>query len=382
MQPQGVGNSMKRLIVIAVVVAAAIGIGWYVFHRYRIEQEMKYPKFYSGNGRLEATEVYVSAKIAGRIDKIFIKEGDLVRKGQKLVQMQTDTLEAERDSTKAQIEICKGELAMAEATVKQKQIALDGAQREYNRQKKMLATEATSQQHFDNAETAFKSAQANLDYAKANVISAKAQIAKQQAELRRIEADINDSLLIAKYDGRVQNLLAHEGEVLSSGGRAMNIIALTDVYMTFFLPTNITGKVKLGAEVKLIFDAAPDFPIDAKVTFIDPVAQFTPKSVETQVEREKLMFRIKASIAPERLEKHLELVKTGLPGVAWVKLAPDAKWEECPVKINLNAGPPPKIREMKKIAEKKAAEKNVVKPVFGAKTPAVKASQTPAGQKK
>ena len=368
----------KKAVTLAIVAIAVVGIGFYVYHRYKVAQELKYPKFYSGNGRLEATEVYVSAKLSGRIDNIFVKEGDLVRKGEKLVQMQTNTLEAERDSTIAQIKVCEGELKMAEAAVKQKQVALEGAEREYNRQKQMLANNATSHQHFDNAETAYKSALANLEYAKANVISSRAQIDKQKAELKRTEADIDDSLLIAKYDGRVQNLLAHEGEVLSAGGRVMNIIALTDVYMTFFLPTNITGKVKLGGEVKLIFDAAPDFPIDAKVTFIDPVAQFTPKSVETQVEREKLMFRIKASIDPERLLKHLELVKTGVPGVAWVKLAPDAKWEECPVKINLNAGLPPALKEMKDAAAKQAAAKSAA----DTKQPASKASNTPAEQKK
>lgn len=368
---------MKKSLLIVVVVVAVLGVAWYAYRSYRREQELKYPKFYSGNGRVEATEVYVSAKIPGRIDKIFIKEGDLVRRGDKLVQMQIDTLEAERDSIKAQIEICKGELAMAEATANQKQIALDGAKREYDRQKKMLATNATSQQHFDNAETAFKSAQANLDYAKANVISSRAQIEKQQAELRKTEADINDSLLIAKYDGRIQNLLAHEGEVLAAGGRAMNLVVLTDVYMTFFLPTAITGKVKLGAEVKLIFDAAPDYPIDAKVTFIDPVAQFTPKSVETQVEREKLMFRIKASMDPELLSRHLEFVKTGLPGVAWIKLAPDAKWEECPAKINLDSLPPPAIRA-KREAEKKAGKQTVP----SAAKSATEAANAPTEQKK
>ena len=72
----------KKVLVIVVIVIAAGGIGWYTYHRYRVAQEQKYPKFYSGNGRLEATEVYVSAKIAGRIDQIFIKEGDLVRKGE------------------------------------------------------------------------------------------------------------------------------------------------------------------------------------------------------------------------------------------------------------------------------------------------------------
>ena len=339
MAAKGVRSKIKMALTIVVIAVAVAGVAWYVYHRYKVNQELKHPKFYSGNGRLEATEVYVSSKLAERIEKIFVREGALVYKGDKLVQMNTDTLVAQRDSTLAQIEICEAELAMAKATAQQKQIALDGAKREYDRQKQMLGNNATSQQHYDNAKTAYESAQANLDYALANVKSAAAQIKKQRAELARIEADIRDSLLVAAYDGRIQDLLAHEGEVMSAGGRVMNLVALTDVYMTFFLPTSVVGKVKIGSDVKLIFDAAPDLPIDAKITYIDPVAQFTPKSVETQVEREKLMFRVKASIDPELLRQHLDLVKTGVPGVAWVRLDPNASWTECPVKINLDFKP-------------------------------------------
>ena len=106
--------------------------------------------------------------------------------------------------------------------------------------------------------------------------------------------------------------------------------------MTFFLPTNIAGKVKMGAEVRLIFDAAPDRVFQAKVTYIDPVAQFTPKTVETRVEREKMMFRIKAGLDAKKLMEHIEQVKTGLPGVAWVKLDENAGWTEAPVKALAN----------------------------------------------
>ena len=375
-------KNVKNVILIAVIAVAAAGVAWYAYHRYRVEQEMKYPKFYSGNGRLEATEVYVSAKIAGRIDQIYIKEGDLVRKGQKLVQMQINTLEAQKAATLAQIKVCEADLKKAEASVKQKESDFKFSKYKYDQQKKLFGTNATAEQKFKEAETLYFNAISQLDTAKAEVLSSKAQIEARKADLLKIEADIDDSLLVAKYDGRVQNLLAHEGEVLSAGGRVMNIIALTDVYMTFFLPTNIAGKVKLGGEVKLILDAAPDFPIDAKVTFIDPVAQFTPKSVETQVEREKLMFRIKASIDPEKLLQHLELVKTGIPGVAWVKLESDAKWEECPVKINLNAGLSPALEEMKRTAAKKTAEKSAAKPAANAKQQTVKTVTPPAEQKK
>jgi len=348
---------IKKLITIAVVVVAVVAVGFYVYRRYKANQELKHPKFYSGNGRLEATEVYVSSKLAGRIDKIFIKEGDLVRKGDKLVQMETDSLEAQKAATIAQIKVCEAALEKAKANVKQRESDLKYATYKYDQQKKLLSTNATAEQKAKEAETLYDNSVAQLNTAKAEVLSAKAQIEAQKAELNKIQVDIDDSLLVATYDGRIQNLLAHEGEVLSAGGRVMNIIALTDVYMTFFLPTSVVGKVKIGAEVKLVFDAAPNYPIDAKVTFVDPVAQFTPKSVETQVEREKLMFRVKASIDPKLLEKHLELVKTGVPGVAWVKLAPDAKWEECPVKINLNPPTPRAIAEDLEKAAKGTGDK-------------------------
>lgn len=324
---------MKKLTIVLIVIIAAAGIAGYAYWKYRRGQELLHPKFYSGNGRLEATEVYVSSKLAGRIEEIFVKEGDLVKKGDKLVRMQTSTLEAEKAATLAKIKVQEGELAMARASVKQKQSAFAGAEKEFKRQRSLIDSNAVSQRVFDEAETRYNNALADLEYAKANVIAAEGRVAEQKAELQRIESDLADSMLVAAYDGRIQYLLAHEGEVLSAGGRVMNLVNLTDTYMTFFLPTNIAGRVQMGAEVKLIFDAAPKYAINAQVTYIDPVAQFTPKSVETKVEREKLMFRIKANLNAEKLRQYISNVKTGLPGVAWVKLDPEAGWESAPVKV-------------------------------------------------
>ena len=106
----------------------------------------------------------------------------------------------------------------------------------------------------------------------------------------------------------------------------LNLVDLSDVYMTFYLPEATAGKVKIGAEARIILDAIPDVPVPAKITFVSSVAQFTPKTVETQIERQKLMFRVKARIDPALLRKYIEYVKTGLPGVAWVKIDPEAKW--------------------------------------------------------
>ena len=81
--------------------------------------------------------------------------------------------------------------------------------------------------------------------------------AAAEATIARIEADIDDSELKAPRDGRVQYRVAQPGEVLAAGGKVLNLVDLTDVYMTFFLPETVAGKVALGSEVHLVLDAAP-----------------------------------------------------------------------------------------------------------------------------
>ena len=139
-----------------------------------------------------------------------------------------------------------------------------------------------------------------------------------------------------RRDGRVQVRVAQPGEVLGGGGRVLNLLDLSDVYMTFFVPETVAGRVALGSEVRIVLDAAQGAVIPASVSFVASQAQFTPKTVETESEREKLMFRVKARIAPELLNKRLEQVKTGLPGMAYVKLDADAEW---PAHLQVNVTP-------------------------------------------
>ena len=82
-----------------------------------------------------------------------------------------------------------------------------------------------------------------------------------------------------------------------------------------------------------MLDAVPQYVIPATVSFVDSTAQFTPKTVETASERQKLMFRVKANISRDLLQKHLKQIKTGLPGVTWLKLDPQAKW---PANLDVN----------------------------------------------
>ena len=316
---------MKK-VVIALVLIAVAGLGFYLIKNYRDNAIYRNPAFASGNGRLEATEVSISTKLAGKIEKILVQEGDYVKKEQKLVQMQTNTLKAQLAQNLANVKVKEAELASAKAIVLQKQSNLKNAELRYNREQTLLKQKATSEQIYENALAVYESAKAELEAAKATVTQKEAEILAEKANAERTQADIDDSSLLAPLEGRIQYRISEEGEVLNAGGKVLNLVDLTDVYMTFFLPEEAAGKVRIGADVRILLDAIPDVPIPAKVSFVSSVAQFTPKTVETKVERQKLMFRVKAKVDPELLKKYIDYVKTGLPGVAWVRLNDKAEW--------------------------------------------------------
>ncbi len=318
---------MKKIIISAAVIAIA-ALAFYFTRSYLNNRIYNDPSFAHGNGRLEATEINIATKLSERIASIAVKEGDFVKKGQMLVQMQTDVLNAELAQAKASKAQATAAKISAEASVMEKKSNMAGAEKRYLRLKGLLQKSAASEQEFETAETNYLSKKAEVAVAEAEVQAATANIQAATADIARIEADLKDSTLTAPLDGRIQYRIAEPGEVLASGGKVLNLVDLSDVYMTFFLPERVAGKVKIGADARILLDAIPGIPIPAKITFVSSVAQFTPKTVETQIERQKLMFRVKARIDPELLKKYIEWVKTGLPGVAWVKINPDAQWPE------------------------------------------------------
>jgi len=308
----------------------------------------------SANGRIEATEIDVAAKYSGRIKAILVDEGDFVTAGQVVAQMDIDVLQAQLRQAEAQARQAQSaiatarsklaqrqsEKAAAQAVVVQRQAELDVSRKRSARSSALAEKAAVSHQEADDDRARVQANEAAISAAQAQVAAADAAIATSRSEVleaqssfeaagatvERIKADIDDSDLKAPRDGRIQYRVAQSLEVVGAGGRVLNMIDLHDVYMTFFLPTVEAGRVTLGSEVRLVLDAAPEYVIPAKVSFVADVAQFTPKTVETASEREKLMFRLKAHIPSDLLRKYVMQVKTGLPGMAYVKLDPQAPW--------------------------------------------------------
>lgn len=335
-------------VIAAVIVAAGYG-AWRWYGASPLP-----PGIASANGRIEATEIDIAAKTPGRLKDIMADEGDFVTAGQVLARMDTEVLEAQLreaqaqvrratisiDTARSQVVQRRAEKEAATAVVAQRKAELDAAQKRFERSDQLAKSGSGSIENLDNDRARYEGAKAavsaaeaqvaavtsGISAAEAQVIDAEAAVDATTATVDRIKADIKDSTLVAPRDGRVQYRVAEPGEVLGAGGKVLNIVDLSDVYMTFFLPTGSAGRVAIGSDVHLVIDAIPQYVVPARATFVADVAQFTPKTVETAEERQKLMFRIKARIAPDLLRKYIRQVKTGLPGTAYVRLNPEAKW--------------------------------------------------------
>jgi len=343
-----IGTWVLRIGIVAALAAAA-------FFVWKFLQPQRLPAgIASGNGRIEAVEIDIAAKTAGRVKDILVKEGDFVQAGQEVARIDTAVLEAQLreaeaqlqrarigiDTARSQVAQREAERLAAEALIAQRKAELDATQRRVARSEELAPKGGVPVSKLDDDRAAFQAATAAVSAAQAQAAAAQAALWRAKSEviaaagtadavaatIQRIRADLDDSVLRAPRDGRVQYRVAQPGEVLSPGGVVLNMVDLTDVYMTFFLPTEGAGRVALGAETRLVLDAAPQYVIPALISFVADVAQFTPKTVQTEEERQKLMFRIKARIAPELLKRHLHQVKTGLPGMAYLRLDPQVDW--------------------------------------------------------
>jgi HlyD family secretion protein len=385
----------KKWIVIAVVLV----VGGVLAYKYWKSTQSALPAgIASGNGRIEAKLSDASAKEPLRVKEVLVDEGDLVKPGQVLVRLDTVTIDAEQvkneaavatareefagakaaiaaakaaiaaskaaiAGTNAEVAAANADIVAANAATERQQSEIQLAQTEADRQRRMLAENATSQALFDTRHTALETskttlksvqaqtdavraragatqaradtaltqadtAQAQADAAQAQADAARRQIEVAQAQVQVTKSRIKDATLISPVTGRVLYRLVEPGEVLAPGGKALTLVDLSDVYMEVFLPSDQAAALKTGAPARITVDYEPDKSAAAYVSFVSPEAQFTPKQVETKSEREKLMFRVKIQIPAEVVTHYIERIKTGVRGVGYVKVSPDATFPQ------------------------------------------------------
>jgi HlyD family secretion protein len=331
------GHFMARKLLIAclaLVLLAAAGGGAYLWWR-QFNDKLP-PGIAWGNGRIEADDIDITPKYAGRIAELLVEEGDLVKAGQIVARMDTRDLEASLRRAEAEIRQAQHARQEAEASIEQQKSTLTLARQEFERTRTLLERGFATRELYDQRRQQIDVAAAGLKAATARAGEAEHAIdaARQAAELYKI--NIAEGVLTAPRDARVLYRLVATGEVVGAGAKIFTLLDISSVYMTVFLPTEDAGKVALGAEGRIVLDAYPALVIPAAVSFVSAKSQFTPKTVETRSERDKLMFRVKVRIAPDLLARHAESVRTGLPGIAYIRTDAQAPW---PARLAPNVPP-------------------------------------------
>jgi HlyD family secretion protein len=316
-------NWWLRIAVAVAVLAGAGGGGYYWWQHLRAQLP---PGIAFGNGRLEADAINIDTKYAGRLAELFADEGDLVKGGQVLARMDTQDLAASLKKAQAQVKQASRAVEEAEANVKQQQSQTVLAQQEYDRAAYLVQKGFQTKEVMDQRQQQLDGAKAALNAANLRVIQFQHALDAATHDVELYSVQIADNTLVAPREGRIQYRVANVGEVLPAGGHVFVMLDTAYVYMDIYLPTEQAGKVGFGADARIVLDAYPSLAIPAKVSFISSQAQFTPKIVETQDERDKLMFRIRVRIDPDRLRNRADIVRSGLPGVAYVLTDPETKW--------------------------------------------------------
>lgn len=315
----------RRLIVALLVLAlgAASGTYWWMHRLPPMPAGIV-----TGNGRLEADPIDIATKFAGRIQELRVDEGAMVKAGEVLAIMDTKSLEASLKKAEAQVEQANKVIAEATANVDQAHTQVVLAQLQMDRAESLLKSGWITRELFDQRRQQLESARAAEVAAGARVRVAQALLNAVRHDVELYKVNIADNTLIAPRDGRIEYRLANVGEVLPAGGKVFTLLDVGNVYMDIYLPTESAGRAHIGDDARIVLDAFPDRPIPAKVSFIAARAQFTPKMVETQTERDKLMFRIRVRVDRGRTRSDEDDVRSGQPGVSYVRTDAQVEWPE------------------------------------------------------
>ncbi len=315
---------MRIIVTLISMLVAIAGASGYVY--WLQQQDRVPPGLARANGRIEVERVDITSKYAGRLAEVTVNEGADVAAGDVLARLDTTEIQAQLTAARAAVHRSHQSVASAQANVALRESELNLARIEAERASELMRSNTTTRAELDRRMAQRDISGASLQVAKVAVEDARASVEVAEAQVSQIEAAIADMTLKAPVSGRVEYRLAQAGEVVGAGGRVLSLFDLSDAHMTIYLPTASAGRVAIGSQARIVLDGPGNIVLPATVSFVSADAQFTPKFVETETEREKLMYRVKLHIEPALLASGRGFVKAGMTGNAYVGIADPASW--------------------------------------------------------
>lgn len=304
------GKKTAVVILFIIVIPLAAWLFWDRFHQKVDENLVLY-------GNVDIRQVDLAFRVGGRLEKLLLEEGMKASAGQPLAFLDKDLLTVARNEARAAMESQKAnldmlrkgyrseEIAQARARVSSAAAANTNAEANYQRILALSQKNAVSQRELDNARANRKEALASLRQANENldmllsgyreeeVRQQEARLAQAQAALERAEIQLKDSVLHAPEDGIILSRAREAGAIVGEGQTVYTLTLTNPVWLRVYVNETELGLVKPGMPVRIAVDAAPGKYFDGHVGFISPVAEFTPKTVETRDVRTSLVYRVR-----------------------------------------------------------------------------------------
>jgi HlyD family secretion protein len=325
----------KRLIAVVIVLAAVAAAVYYGTKRSGKE---------SGkirvSGNIEVTTVELSFKIPGRVRERLVDEGETVKPGQIVARLDNEDLIQEVAGRRAEMQAAqaalaelengyrKEDIAQAEAALERVKADENRLQVDFARQQALYKKEVISRREFDASRAAYDASRASVREARERLAllrrgprretidQARARLRDTEATLSLAETRLGYSTLTSPLNGLVLSKNIEPGEQVAAGTPVVTVGMLDNVWVRAYVNETDLGRVKVGQKATVTTDTWPGRKYDGYVSFISSEAEFTPKNVQTEKERVKLVYRIKIVIPNPNME-----LKPGMPVDAEIEIS-------------------------------------------------------------
>ncbi|MBU4262793.1 MAG: secretion protein HlyD [Proteobacteria bacterium] len=305
---------MKKKLILLLVILIAVAGGFAYRTLYNEESAAGQLTLY---GNVDIRKADLGFRVGGRIAEVLVEEGDRVQPGQLLARLDKTPYQDELNLAQAQLEQAAArlkkmeagtrpqEIAQAAALVRERQASVKNLQTDYQRQKDLIETGAVSQQSFDNTTAALAEAEARLATAREglnlaregfrseDIEAARADLQASKARLAGANTRLADTEIKAPQAGIILTRVEEPGAIVASGQIVLTLALDTPLWIRAYVAEPDLGRVYPGMPAKVYTDSAPDRPYKGQVGFISPEAEFTPKSVQTEELRTRLVYQLR-----------------------------------------------------------------------------------------
>jgi HlyD family secretion protein len=278
-------------------------------------------KVIEASGTIEGTDVNIGTEVAGRVRTRCVDEGARVTAGDTLVIIDDIDYQIQLRESVANLEANAAQLRLAEEGSRKEEIvqaeaSFASAKADYMRMKDLLASQSITQKQYDDAYTRYVTAQQTFEklsrgLRKDEVAAFRARRDQAAAQVDRLRKKVRDCVLLAPISGTITLKAVEPGEFVMVGANVLRLTYLDVVKLTIYVSETELGNVRLGQKAAVIIDTEGGGSFEGTVVYVSPVAEFTPKNVQTQEERTKLVFGVKIEIPNPQ-----GVLKPGMPADA------------------------------------------------------------------